>query len=167
LDPGAPADVVTCARVALIIRESLDHLGLQAWAKTSGSKGLQLYVPLNNAVGYEQTRSFSLALARLVEKSHPDLVVTTQDKAVRAHKVLIDWSQNVASKTTVGVYSLRARPTPSASTPVTWDEVEDAVGSGKGTGLQFDAAAVLERVEQHGDLMAPVLSVNQELPQLG
>ncbi len=166
LDPGAPADVVTCGRVAMLIREVLDRLDLQSWVKTSGSKGLQLYVPLNGDAGYDRTRDFSLALARIMEKGHPDLVVTTQEKAVRSGKVLIDWSQNVQSKTTVAVYSLRARDTPSASTPVTWDEVAEASEAGNAERLSFDAAAVLDRVDQHGDLMAPVLSLHQDLPDL-
>ncbi|HET9691829.1 MAG TPA: non-homologous end-joining DNA ligase [Acidimicrobiales bacterium] len=166
LDPGAPADVVTCARVALLLRDVLDRLGLQAWVKTSGSKGLQLYVPLNTPVGYDATRGFSNALARLLERSHPDLVVTSQEKRLRPGKVLIDWSQNTASKTTVAVYSLRAREAPTCSTPVTWDEVDHAASTGDGGGLRFEAAAVLDRVERLGDLMAPVLTVEQELPAL-
>ena len=166
LDPGAPADVVTCARVALLVRGVLGQLGLEAWIKTSGSKGLQLYVPLNVPVGYDTTRSFSNALARLLERSHPDLVVTSQEKRLRPGKVLIDWSQNTASKTTVAVYSLRAREAQTASTPVTWDEVERAVETGDGGGLRFEAAQVLERVDRLGDLMAPTLTVEQHLPEL-
>jgi bifunctional non-homologous end joining protein LigD len=166
LDPGAPADVVTCARVALLLRQALGSIGLEAWAKTSGSKGLQVYVPLNHEVGYQATKPWSQALAQILERSHPDLIVTTQDRSARAGKVLIDWSQNTASKTTVAVYSLRARPRPTASTPLTWDEVDDAAGSGEATTLVFESDRVLERIETRGDLMAPVLEVEQELPGL-
>ena len=167
LDPGAPADVVTCARLALIIRDALAQMGLSAWAKTSGSKGLQLYLPLGRTATYAQTRSFAQALAALLERVHPDLVVTTQDRSVRSGKVLIDWSQNVASKTTVAVYSLRALDPPGVSTPVTWEEVTSAADGGTAEQLRFSPAKVLERVEAHGDLMAPVLDVVQELPTLG
>ena len=167
LDPGAPADVVTCARVALLISAVLDRLDLAGWVKTSGSKGLQLYVPVNAPVGYEETRSFALGLARLLEKAHPDLVVTTQDRSVRPGKVLIDWSQNHPTKTTVSVYSLRAGPEPGVSTPVTWDEVDDALRDGGSGRLRFSPGAVLERVKAKGDLMAPVLEVRQEVPRLG
>ena len=167
LDPGAPADVLTCARLALIIREALDRMGLPVWAKTSGSKGLQLYVPLGGTATYAETRQFAQALARLLDRAHPDLVVTTQDRSVRAGKVLIDWSQNAASKTTVAVYSLRALPEPGVSTPVTWDEVADAAESGAAEELRFSPDQLLQRVDAHGDLMAPVLEVLQELPALG
>jgi bifunctional non-homologous end joining protein LigD len=167
LDPGPGADVVTCGRVALLLRETLDALGLVSLVKTSGSKGLQLYVPLNSGSSYEQTRPFSLALAQVLEKAHPDLVVTTQDKSVRPNRVLIDWSQNTEFKTTVSVYALRARPQPTVSTPVTWDEVEAAVRAGDGGRLVFETAEVLERVAEHGDLMAPLLRVEQSLPELG
>ena len=167
LDPGAPqADVLTCARVSFLLRDALDHLGLQAWVKTSGSKGLQLYVPTNGDVTYEQTRAFSLALARIMERSHPDLVVTTQDRSVRPGKVLIDWSQNTSFKSTVAVYSLRALPTPGVSTPVSWDELGSALEDEDAEALRFSPDEVLDRVEGHGDLMAPVLDVAQELPRL-
>jgi bifunctional non-homologous end joining protein LigD len=166
LDPGPGADAATCARVALLLREALTALSLASLVKTSGSKGLQMYVPLNTDVSYEETRPFSLALAQVIERSHPDLVVTTQDKSVRPNKVLIDWSQNSSFKTTVAVYSVRARPHPSVSTPVTWEEVESAERVGDAAGLAFEAADVLDRVGRHGDLMAPVLTVEQELPRL-
>lgn len=166
LDPGAPADVVTCARVALLLRDALDRLGLRGWVKTSGSKGLQLYVPTNGPVDYERTRGFAFALARLLESAHPDLVVTSQEKRLRPGKVLIDWSQNTASKTTVAVYSLRARDEPTVSTPLRWPEVEEADREAKGDRLRFEAADTLERVARDGDLMAPVLDIEQELPAL-
>jgi bifunctional non-homologous end joining protein LigD len=166
LDPGPPADVLTCARVALLLCRTLETLGLHSWVKTSGSKGLQVYAPLNVDVTYDDTKPWSQALARLLERAHPDLVVSSQDKAVRRGKVLIDWSQNTASKTTVSVYSLRARPRPTASTPVTWDEVDDALAAGDGGRLVFEAGETLARVADDGDLMAPVLQVAQALPGL-
>jgi bifunctional non-homologous end joining protein LigD len=167
LDPGPGADAVTCGRVALLLREALGSLSLTSLVKTSGSKGLQLYLPLNSDVTYEQTKPFSLALAQVLERAHPDLVVTTQDKSVRPNKVLIDWSQNTSFKTTVAVYSVRARPRPTVSTPVSWEEVEAAVESGDADALVFDAPAVLDRVGRLGDLMAPVLATTQDLPRLG
>jgi bifunctional non-homologous end joining protein LigD len=166
LDPGEGADVLTCGQVALWLREALAVLKLEAWVKTSGSKGLQVYVPLNTPVTYDETRPFSRALAQVLERQHPELIVTTQDRSVRPKKVLIDWSQNTASKTTVSVYSMRARERPTASTPVAWDEVEAALASGDAERLVFEAPAVLQRVEEQGDLMAPLLSVEQTLPAL-
>jgi bifunctional non-homologous end joining protein LigD len=167
LDPGAPADIVTCARVALLLRDILDRLSLAGVVKTSGSKGLQLYVPVAADTGYLATRTFSHLLARLIEKSYPDLVVTTQERTVRAGKVLIDWSQNSVTKTTVSVYSLRAWETPSVSTPVTWDEVETAHDRADAAALRFTPAQVLERVAARGDLMAPLLEPGPALPKLG
>jgi bifunctional non-homologous end joining protein LigD len=167
LDPGPGTDVVTCGRVALMLREALEHLKLTALVKTSGSKGMQLYVPLNTDVTYEQTKPFSLALAQVLERAHPDLIVTTMDKAVRANRVFIDWSQNTDFKTTISVYSLRARPRPTASTPVTWDEIEAAVKRDDAGRLTFEATQVLERVDKMGDLMAPLLTTKQKLPELG
>jgi len=164
LDPGPGCDVLTCGRVAVMLREALDHFGLQAWVKTSGSKGLQMYVPLNSAVTYEDTRPFSLAIAQVLERRHPDLIVTTQDRSARPQKVLIDWSQNTHFKTTVSVYSMRARPRPTASTPVSWDEVEAAMKAEDPEMLVFEAPQVLKRVEELGDLMAPLLSTQQQLP---
>jgi bifunctional non-homologous end joining protein LigD len=166
LDPGPPADVLSCARVALLVRDVLSQLGLGSWVKTSGSKGLQMYVPLNSGATYEATTPFAKAVAQLLESRHADLVLSYQQRTARAGKVLIDWSQNVASKTTVGVYSLRARPEPTASTPVAWDELEDALTAGEPGRLAFRWTEVVERVQRLGDLMAPVLSVGQELPAL-
>jgi bifunctional non-homologous end joining protein LigD len=166
LDPGAPADVITCARVALLIRELLAQLHLDAWVKTSGSKGLQLYVPLNSGATYEGTAPFAKAVAQLLEKRHPELVVSYQQKAARAGKVLIDWSQNAEAKTTVAVYSLRARPEPTVSTPVSWDELDDALSATEAGRLRFEWEDVLGRVERHGDLMAELLTLQQELPEL-
>ena len=166
LDPGAPADVVTCARVALLIRDLLAQLHLQAWVKTSGSKGLQLYVPLNTATTYDRTAPFAKAVAQLLEKQHPELVVSYQQRAARANRVLIDWSQNTETKTTVAIYSLRARPEPTVSTPVTWDELDDALSAADPARLTFEWDEVLRRVESRGDLMADVLTLEQELPEL-
>ena len=166
LDPGPPADILTCARVALLVRELLARLGLESWVKTSGSKGLQLYAPLNRGASYDATTPFAKAVAQLLEKSHNELVISYQLRTARAGKVLIDWSQNVASKTTVAAYSLRARETPTVSTPVTWDEIDDALSAGEPEKLSFEYGQVLDRVDERGDLMAAVLEVQQELPQL-
>jgi bifunctional non-homologous end joining protein LigD len=167
LDPGPPADVVDCCRVALRLRELFDHFGVQSFPKTSGSKGLQVYVPLNSKkVKYETTKPFAKAIAQLLEKQTPDLVLSKMKKVEREGKVFVDWSQNHRSKTTIAVYSLRARERPTVSTPVGWDEVEAAAGSGDGGSLVFEADAVLNRIEKHGDLFAPVLELQQELPEL-
>jgi bifunctional non-homologous end joining protein LigD len=166
LDPGPPADVIDCSRVALWLREILDHFGLQTVIKTSGSKGLQLYVPLNTPVTYRETQPFSQALGQLLERQHPDAVVTQQRKDLREGKVLIDWSQNTPSKSTLSVYSLRARPAPTVSTPIAWEEVEHAAGSGDAGTLRFEAADVLRRIDDLGDLFAPMVELEQELPAL-
>jgi len=167
LDPGPPADVVDCSRVALRLRELLAQLDLESFAKTSGSKGMQLYVPLNTKTSYEETRPFAQAIAQIVAKQNPDEVLAKMGKKTdRSGKVLIDWYQNNERKTTISVYSLRAREAPTVSTPVTWDEVEAVAESGDGSALVFEAGEVLERIEQHGDLFAPVLELKQELPKL-
>ena len=165
LDPGAPADIVDCARVALMLRRLFEEMGLECFAKTSGSKGMQLYVPLNNPVSYEQTKTFALKVAQLLE-SHPGArVISSMSKARRAGKVFVDWSQNDQHKTTVAVYSLRARERPTASTPVTWDEVA-AGEAGHREALTFEADDVLRRVEREGDLFAPLHTLQQTLPEL-
>jgi bifunctional non-homologous end joining protein LigD len=167
LDPGPPADIVDCSRVALRLREVLAQLDLECFAKTSGSKGMQLYVPLNTKTSYEETRPFAQALAQLIAKQSPEDVLAKMGKKTdRSGKVLIDWYQNNERKTTISVYSLRAREHPTVSTPVTWEEVEKAAESGDGSGLVFEAGDVLERIEKHGDLFAPVLELKQKLPQL-
>jgi bifunctional non-homologous end joining protein LigD len=137
---------------------------LESFPKTSGSKGVQLYVPLNVPdVDYHHgTKLLSNALARHLESQHPKLIVSTQKKELRKNRVLIDWSQNDEHKTTVGVYSLRARERPTVSTPLTWEEVE----AGDPDALVFEADDVLARVEEHGDLFAPVAELEQELPDL-
>jgi bifunctional non-homologous end joining protein LigD len=167
LDPGAPADIVACCEVALELRDALSELGMQAFAKTSGSKGLQVYVPLNGrTVTYERTKPFAHALANLFEQRRPDLVVSEMAKAERAGKVLIDWSQNDEHKTTVAVYSLRAKTHPSISTPVTWDELAACHRAGDPQLLGFIPEQVLQRVAEHGDLFAEVLTLRQSLPRL-
>jgi bifunctional non-homologous end joining protein LigD len=167
LDPGPPAEVLACSRVALRLREVLDHVGLQSFVKTSGSKGLQLYVPLNTQTDYEETRPFAQALAQLLAKQSPEEVIAKMGKkTLRKGKVLIDWYQNNERKTTIAVYSLRARERPTVSTPVTWEELEAAVEKDDADSLVFEAPDVLRRIEQHGDLFAPVLKLKQKLPAL-
>jgi bifunctional non-homologous end joining protein LigD len=168
LDPGPGSDEVTCGRVGQLIREVLDHLQLVSLIKTSGSKGLQLYVPLNSpGVTFDDTRDFALALGQLLEREHPQLVTTNMGKEHRPDRVFVDWSQNSFTKTTVAVYSLRARPRPTVSTPLRWDEVDEAVEAGAASRLRFEAAAVLARVEADGDLFAALLSTSQQLPAFG
>jgi bifunctional non-homologous end joining protein LigD len=166
LDPGEPATIVECSRVALLLREVFERLGLEAFPKTSGSKGMQVYVPLNTPTTYRQTKSFALAIAQLLERRHPELVVSDMKKSLRRGKVFVDWSQNDEHKTTVAVYSLRARERPTASTPLRWEEVAAALDSGEPDELAFDSDAVLERVAEHGDLFAGVEELEQELPAL-
>jgi bifunctional non-homologous end joining protein LigD len=167
LDPGEPASIVECCRVGLQLRKMFEHLGIQMLAKTSGKKGLQLYVPLNSPdVSFEQTKPFAKAVAETLESAEPELVVSRMTKAKRAGKVLIDWSQNDSRKTTVCVYSLRASERPTVSTPLDWQEVQTALERGDPALLSFDAKQVLERVAEHGDLFAPVLSLIQKLPSL-
>jgi bifunctional non-homologous end joining protein LigD len=164
LDPGPPAGIAECCEVALILRDALNRIGLESFAKTSGSKGIQVYVPLNvEGVDYDHgTKPLSQALARHLEAEHPKLVVSSQKKELRKGKVLIDWSQNDEHKTTVSVYSLRARGRPTVSTPVDWDEVVAADPDA----LVFEASDVLERMQGRGDLFAPVLELEQRLPEL-
>jgi len=166
LDPGPPADVVDCCHVALRLREMFQHFGLEIFPKTSGSKGMQVYVPLNTRTTYDTTKPFAKAIAQLLEKQTPDRVVSKMKKVEREGKVFVDWSQNHQSKTTISVYSLRARERPTASTPLTWDEVEHAADKDDAASLVFEAGEVLERIERHGDLFAPVLELEQKLPKL-
>ncbi len=167
LDPGPPADVVDCCRVALRLRELFGHFGVECFPKTSGSKGMQVYVPINSrTASYELTKPLAKAIAQLLEKQTPDRVVSKMKKVEREGKVFVDWSQNHQRKTTVAVYSLRARERPTASTPVTWEEVAAVADYGDGSALVFESDAVLDRVERHGDLFAPVLELEQDLPDL-
>jgi bifunctional non-homologous end joining protein LigD len=162
-DPGAPADVTDCAEVALWTKAWLEKLGLQSWIKSSGSKGLQLYVPLNTPVTYELTKPFAKAMALALEKAYPDRVVSDMKKTLRPGKVLVDWSQNDSSKTTVCVYSLRARPRPFVAAPLTWDEVAHCFKKDDPKHVFFDTVEVLKRVEKSGDLFAEVLTLKQKL----
>jgi bifunctional non-homologous end joining protein LigD len=168
LDPGPPATIVECSRVALWLHGMFENLGIQSFAKTSGSKGMQIYVPLNTpGVTYDGgTKDFARAVAELLEREEPDLVVSRMTKALRPGKVLVDWSQNDEHKTTVNVYSLRAKDRPTVSTPIAWDEVRECHEEGDPDLLVFDSEQVLARVEEHGDLFAPVASLKQELPKL-
>ena len=164
LDPGLPADLIDCCEVGLWLRHVLGSLGLECFAKTSGSKGLQVYLPLNTPSSYDATAGFSRTLAQVMEQQHPDRCVSLQRKDLRVGKVLIDWSQNSRHKTTVCAYSLRARQRPTVSTPVTWDEVEACLDAGDPELLTFEAPEVVERVAELGDLWAPTLTLEQELP---
>jgi bifunctional non-homologous end joining protein LigD len=166
LDPGPPANILQCAETALLVKAVFDRFKLQCLPKTSGSKGLQLYVPLNTATSYDITKPFAHALARRLEREHPKLIVSRMEKRLRAGKVFVDWSQNDSHKTTVCVYSLRARERPTVSTPVTWKEVEMALAKQSVERLTFESHQVLERVDQFGDLFEPVLKLKQKLPPL-
>lgn len=164
LDPGPPATILECCQVGLWLRDFFDQYKLVTFPKTSGSKGLQVYIPLNSPANYDQTKSFAHALAQLLEKQHPDMVVSKMTKSLRKGKVLVDWSQNDDHKTTVCVYSLRAREHPTVSTPVTWAEVESALTKKDTSLLTFEADDVLKRVTMKGDLFAPVATMKQTLP---
>lgn len=164
LDPGAPADIVQCCQVGVWLKEVFDALDLESFPKTSGSKGLQIYVPLNTAVTYEKTKAFAHTLALLLEKRHPELVVSRMQKVLRKGKVLVDWSQNDDKKTTINVYSLRAKERPTVSTPVTWKEVVATVKKKRAESMSFDSEEVLRRVKKYGDLFEPVLTLKQKLP---
>jgi bifunctional non-homologous end joining protein LigD len=166
LDPGPPATIVECADVALLLREMFDNWELESFPKTSGSKGMQIYMPLNTKVTYDQTKPFSKALAELLAKEHGDLVVSSQRKDLRPRKVLVDWSQNDEHKTTICVYSLRAKERPTVSTPLTWEEVEELAESRDPDSVVFDSDQVLERVDEMGDLFEPVATLKQRLPKL-
>ncbi len=163
LDPGPPADIVQCCQVGIWLREILNDLGLECFPKTSGSKGLQIYVPLNTGTNYEITKNFAKALAERLEREHPELVVSRMAKILREGKVFVDWSQNDDHKTTVCVYSLRAKENPTVSTPLTWKEVETTLKKKDARKLVFKSGDVLKRVEKHGDLFEPVLKLKQRL----
>ena len=164
LDPGPPAGILDCCRVALDLKDMLGGLGLQILVKTSGSKGLHLAVPIRGATA-DDTKDFARALGQLLAKEDPERVTIVMNRDLRAGKVFVDWSQNDRAKTTVAVYSLRARERPTASTPLRWEEVERAAEDGDAEALQFEADDVLARVGEHGDLFAPVLELEQELPE--
>src|SRR5581483_9767747 len=166
LDPGAPANIVQCCQVGLWLRDLLGEMKLKSFAKTSGSKGLQVYVPLNTAgVSFDDTKALSRALAQYLEREHVDLVISNMSKALRKGKIFVDWSQNDQHKTTVCVYSLRAKEEPTVSTPVTWDEVENCLKKKKPDLLKFRSDQTLKRVEKMGDLFGPVEKLKQKLPK--
>ena len=166
LDPGQPANIVQCCQVAVWLREVFEHFKLQSFPKTSGSKGMQIYVPLNTKTSYDETKPLAHALARLLENEHRDLVVSDMKKAMRTNKIFVDWSQNDDHKTTVSVYALRARERPTVSTPITWDEVERCLKKKDPKLLVFEAHQTLDRVGKTGDLFAPLLQLKQKLPKL-
>jgi bifunctional non-homologous end joining protein LigD len=162
LDPGAPADIKDCCRTSLQLKSLLDQMKLKSFPKTSGSKGLQVYVPLNRAITYEKTKAFAHRIATELEKAFPESIVSNMQKSLRKGKVFVDWSQNDDHKTTVCAYSMRAKERPTVSTPVTWEEVDK--GKNSGTTLVFEPEDILKRIEKNGDLFAPVLKLKQSLP---
>lgn len=166
LDPGPPATIVKCCQVGLWVKTIFEKLGLESFAKTSGSKGLQIYVPLNTAVTYEQTKPFAKGLAMLLERAYPGDVVSDMKKALRTNKILVDWSQNDQHKTTINVYSVRAKERPTVSTPVSWDEVAECYRKEDPELLVFTTDQTLARVEKNGDLWEPLLKRKQKLPKL-
>lgn len=166
LDPGPPATIYDCAQIGLLLKDYFDKHQLQSFPKTSGSKGLQVYVPLNTQVSYDSTKNFARMLATRLQEKYPDKVVANMKKLLRTGKVFIDWSQNDEHKTTVCVYSLRAKDRPTVSTPVTWQEVASVVEQQNPDLLTFEAAQVLERASQLGDLFSPVLTLKQKLPSI-
>ena len=165
LDPGPPADIVTCCEVALELRKMLLADGLECFPKTSGSKGLQILAPLNTKVGFEQTKSYAHAIAQKLERGMLETVVSNMERKSRRGKVLMDWSQNSEHKTTVSVYSLRGKSQPTVSTPLRWDEVGTCACKRDAAKLVFLPDQVLKRVAKHGDLFEPVLSLKQKLPK--
>jgi bifunctional non-homologous end joining protein LigD len=165
LDPGAPADMVQCCQVGLWLRDLLTEAKLKSFAKTSGSKGLQIYVPLNTAVTFDQTKDVARRMALHLERAHSDLVTSKMSKALRKGKIFVDWSQNDQHKTTICVYSLRAKEEPTVSTPVTWGEVESCLRKKKPELMKFRSEKALARVGKLGDLFAPVEKLKQRLPK--
>ena len=166
LDPGPGTTIVECADVAILIRDMLAEFGLECFAKTSGSKGMQFYVPINTPTSYEQTKPLARMIGEVVERDQPDRITTNMKKIEREGRVFIDWSQNDDHKTTVSVYSLRAKEKPTVSTPLTWREVEKIARDRDPELGRFTSDDVLARVEKHGDLFAPVLELEQPLPVL-
>ncbi|MBV9007593.1 MAG: non-homologous end-joining DNA ligase [Verrucomicrobia bacterium] len=165
LDPGEGVNILQCAEIAFLLREVLRKLHLQSLVKVSGSKGLQVYVPLNTATTYEATQPFSRAIAELLENGNPKLVVSDMSKNLRVGRVLIDWSQNADYKTTVGVYSLRAkRERPYVSMPVRWEELRKAMAKSDAARLEFQPEEALRRLDRMGDLFVPLLKLKQQLP---
>ncbi len=167
LDPGPGSSVLDCCRVGLDLHGVLAELGLESVAKTSGSKGLHMAVPLHTEVTDDDTKGFALALGQLLANREPDRVTVVMRKDLRKGKVFVDWSQNDRHKTTVCAYSMRGKERPMVSTPVTWDEVSDALDGKDPDALTFEAPDVLDRVGQVGDVYLPNLELEQELPALG
>ena len=165
LDPGAPAGIIQCCQVGLWLRDLLGKMKLKSFAKTSGSKGLQIYVPLNTLVTYDETKDLSRVLAQHLDREHPDRVTSNMSKAARKGKVFVDWSQNDEHKTTICAYSLRAREEPTVSTPVSWNEVENCLKKKNADLLKFRFDQVLERVEKLGDVFEAVERLKQKLPK--
>jgi bifunctional non-homologous end joining protein LigD len=166
LDPGPPTNIVLCCKVGLWLKAIFDAFGMECFPKTSGSKGLQVYVPLNTPVTYARTKAVSHAIAQLLERRFPETVVSKMQKSLRRGKILVDWSQNDDHKTTINVYSLRAKQRPEISTPVTWEEVSRAFKKNDAEHLVFESKDVLKRVQKFGDLFSPVLTLKQKLPRL-
>lgn len=164
LDPGPPAGLLDCLWLAGKVRDLLGHHGLECVAKSSGGKGLHLYVPLNTPTTFAATKAFARAFAEHCAREWPERVVSVMKKEARAGRILIDWSQNDRAKTTVSVYSLRARERPTVSTPLTWDEIEHARRRRRPEALVCEAGELLRRVGKLGDLFAPVLTLRQRLP---
>ena len=164
LDPGAPADILECGQIGLWLKSIFDSLGMASFPKTSGSKGLQVYIPLNTATNYDKTKAFALEMALVLESKYPEKVVSRMQKTLRSGKVLVDWSQNDDKKTTVNAYSLRAKEHPTVSTPVTWEEVATAVLKKNAHLLTFESEQVFQRVAKSGDLFSDVLTLKQKLP---
>src|ERR1700726_2262522 len=165
LDPGAPANIVQCCQVGLWLRDLLGQIKMKSFAKTSGSKGLQVYVPLNTPVTFDQTKDLSRALAQHLEGEHGDLVTSNMSKAVRKGKVFVDWSQNDEQKTTICVYSLRAKEESTVSTPAAWDEGATCLKKQKADRLKFRSDQVFARVDKMGDIFEPVEKHTQKLPK--
>ena len=165
LDPGPPANIVQCCEVGIWLRDLLAKLELKSFPKTSGSKGLQVYVPLNTPVTFDQTKKLARDIARHLERKHSKLVLSEMSRALRKGKVFVDWSQNDEHKTTVNVYSLRAKELPTVSTPLTWKEVEAGLYKKDRQLLAFTSDQVLKRVDKFGDLFDPINTLKQKLPK--
>lgn len=167
LDPGEGANILDCVRVAFILRDVLSDLKLTCLPKTSGKKGLHVYVPLNREeTTFDETRKFSKTVAEVLQHNYPRMVTSSMSSELRKNKVFINWSQNGASNTTVCVYSLRASEKPTVSSPVTWQELETLAGHGDPAKVQFIFSEVIDRTERDGDLFDGLLTIRQKLPYL-
>ncbi|RUL91105.1 non-homologous end-joining DNA ligase [Verrucosispora sp. FIM060022] len=165
LDPGAPASLKQCCQVALLLRDRLAADGVDAYPKTSGKKGMQLSCPIAGTQSSDDVSGYARRIAQELEREHPKLIVSKMAKNLRPGKVFIDWSQNNAAKTTVAPYSLRAQPVPSVSAPLTWDEVAAGAAGKRPSSRPYTAGEVLKRVDEHGDLLAPLLNLGPALPE--